>query len=81
MRNYMLVYSKKNLTPIGYIDSNFQTCKALRKWTSGSIFVLGKGTIMWRSVKQTCMTNSMMETEYVATFEASNEGNKKGAIV
>ncbi|KAA3483428.1 gag/pol protein [Gossypium australe] len=48
-KGYMLVYSRENLT-----HSDFQTCKDSRKSTSGSVFVLGSGAIVWRSVGQTC---------------------------
>ena len=72
-RDYMLVYSGGDLTPVGYTDSDFQTCKDSRKSTSGSVFLLGGGTIVWRSVKQGCTADSTMEAEYVAAAEASKE--------
>ena len=72
-RDYMLVYSGGDLTPVGYTDSDFQTCKDSRKSTSGSVFLLGGGAIVWRSVKQGCTADSTMEAEYVAAAEASKE--------
>ena len=39
--NYMLVYSREDLTSIGYTDSDFQSDKDSRKSTSGSMFTLG----------------------------------------
>tara|TARA_R110002060_G_scaffold20224_2_gene27517 strand:+ start:187 stop:972 length:786 start_codon:yes stop_codon:yes gene_type:complete len=72
-RDYMLVYSGGDLTPIGYTDSDFQTCKDSRKSTSGSVFLLGGGAIVWRSIKQSCIADSTMEAEYVAASEASKE--------
>ena len=72
-RDYMLVYSGMDLTPIGYTDSDFQTCKDSRRSTSGSVFVLGGGAIVWRSIKQTCIADSTMEAEYVAASEATKE--------
>ena len=73
MRNYMLVYSGGDLTPVGYTDSDFQACKDSRKSISGSIFVLGGGAIVWRSIKQSCISDSTMEAEYVAAAEATKE--------
>ena len=35
------------------------------------MLTLGGGTISWRSVKQSCIADSTMETEYVATCEAA----------
>ena len=50
-RNYMLVYSGTDLTMTGYTDSNFQSDKDSRKSTSGSVFVLNGGSVVWRSIK------------------------------
>ena len=72
-RDYMLVYSGKDLTPLGYTDSNFQSNRDSRKSTSGSVFTLGDGAIVWRSIKQSCIAGSTMEAEYVAASEASKE--------
>ena len=41
--------------------------------TSGCVFTLGDGAISWRSVKQSCIADFAMETEYVATCEAAKE--------
>ena len=72
-RNYMLVYSGEDLTPLGYTDSDFQSDKDSRKSTSGSVFTLGGDAIVWRSIKQSCIEDSTMEAEYVAASEASKE--------
>ena len=68
-RNYMLVYRCKYLIPIGYTDSNIQSDLDFRKSTSGCVFTLGGGAISCRSVKQSCIADSAMEAEYVATCE------------
>ena len=49
--NYMLVYSKLDLMLVGYTDSDFQSDPDSRKSTSGSMFTLNGGAIIWRSVK------------------------------
>ena len=72
-RNYMLVYSGKDLNPIGYTDSDFQKDQDDRKSTSGSVFTLGGGAIVWRSVKQSSTADSTMEAEYIAACEAAKE--------
>ncbi|XP_052885277.1 secreted RxLR effector protein 161-like [Gossypium arboreum] len=72
-KDYMLVYFGENINPIRYTDSDFQTCKDLRKSTSGKVFVLGHGVIAWRSVKQTYTTDSTMEVEYVVASEEMKE--------
>ena len=71
--NYMLVYSGRDLIPIGYTDSDFQSDIDSRKSTSGSVFTLGGGAIVWRSIKQNCIADSTMEAEYVAASEVAKE--------
>ncbi|GKE75503.1 hypothetical protein Tco_1537544 [Tanacetum coccineum] len=41
--------------------------------TSGWVFLLGGGTISWASKKQTCITSSTMEYEFVALAAANKE--------
>ena len=69
----MLVYSGGDLNPIGYIDSDFQSDKDSGKSTSGSIFTLGGGAVVWRSIKQSSIADSTMEAEYIAACEATKE--------
>ena len=72
-RDYILVYSAGELVPVGYTDSDFQSCKDSRKSTSGSVFTLGGGAVVWRSKKQSSIADSTMETEYIAASEAAKE--------
>ena len=67
---YMLVYYGKELTPIRYTNSDFQSDKDSRKSTSNSVFTLGGEAIVWRSIKQSCTADSTIEAEYVAAKEA-----------
>ena len=69
----MLVYSGDDLTMTGYTDSDFQADKDSRKSTSGSVFTLNGGSVVWRSIKQSCIADSTMEAEYVAAYEAAKE--------
>ncbi|TYK24106.1 gag/pol protein [Cucumis melo var. makuwa] len=72
-RDYMLVYGSKDLILIGYTDSDFQTDRDSRKSTSGSVFTLNGGAVVWRSIKQGCIADSTMEAEYVAACEVAKE--------
>ena len=72
-RDYMLVYSNGDLNPIGYTDYDFQSDKDSRKSTSGSIFTLGGGAVVWRSIKQSSIVDSTMEVEYIVACEAAKE--------
>ena len=69
----MLIYSGANLNPIGYNESGFMSDKDSRKSTSGSIFTLGGGAVVWRSVKQSSIADSTMEAEYIAACEVAKE--------
>ena len=73
-REHVLVYGKEDLILKGYTDSDFQADKDSRKSTSGSVFTLCGGAIVWRSIKQSCIADSTMEAEYVAACEAAKEG-------
>ena len=71
--DYMLVYHSKDLIPIGYTDSDFQSNLDWKKSTSGCVFTLRGGAINWRSVKQSCIADATMEVEYVAACETAKD--------
>ena len=71
--DYMLVYSSDDLKIHGYTDSDFQADRDSRKSTSGSVFTLRGAAVVWRSVKQSSITDSTMEIEYIAAKEAAKE--------
>ena len=74
-KDFMLIYQRSDqLMVTGYSDSDFAGCLDSRKSTSGYIFLLAGGAISWKSVKQTLVTSSTMEAEFVACYEASNQG-------
>jgi hypothetical protein len=51
---------------IGYSDSDYARCKVDRKSTSGTYQFLGRSLVSWSSKKQTYVTLSTAEAEYVA---------------
>ena len=73
MRNYMHVCSSNDMILRGHTDYDFQTDVDFRKSTSGSIFTIGGGAIVWRSVKQSCIADSTIEVEYIAACEAAKK--------
>jgi hypothetical protein len=74
-RDYMLTYRRsESLEIIGYSDSDFAGCQDSRKSTSGYIYLLAGGAVSWRSAKQTLVASSTMAAEFVACYEASNQG-------
>ncbi|KAA0063150.1 retrovirus-related pol polyprotein from transposon tnt 1-94 [Cucumis melo var. makuwa] len=58
-KDYMLVYGSKDLILTGYSDSDFQSDKDARKSTSESVFTLNVGAVGWRSIKQSCIADSI----------------------
>ena len=74
-KDYILTYRISNhLEIVGYSDSNFAGCLDSRRSTSGYIFMLVGGAVSWKSVKQTFIASSTMETEFIACYETSNHG-------
>ena len=69
----MLIFLGTDLKMIGYTDSDFQTDRDSRRSTSGSVFTLNGGLMVWRSVKQSCIADSTIEAEHVAACEAAKE--------
>ena len=49
-----------------YIDSH--------KSTSRYIFIMAKGAVSWRSVKQTMIFTSTMKANFVSFFQATSQG-------
>ena len=68
----MLTYRRTD-TPkvVGFSDSDYAGCVDDKKSTSGYIFMMAKGVVSWKSVKQTLTTSSTMKAEYVAYYEAT----------
>ncbi|KAL9252945.1 Retrovirus-related Pol polyprotein from transposon TNT 1-94-like protein [Drosera capensis] len=74
-KDYMLTYRRSDqLEIIGYTDSDFAGCQDSLKSTSGYIYMLAGGAISWRSIKQSLTATSTMEVEFIACYEASNQG-------
>ena len=67
----MLVYHCDELLSLRYTDLDFHrdSCKS----TVDFVFTLSGGSVSWKSVKESCITNFAMEVEYVATFEVAKK--------
>ncbi|GLT95567.1 hypothetical protein SLE2022_132430 [Rubroshorea leprosula] len=68
-----LIYSDYPVVLEGYTDASWITSKSDNKSTSGWIFTLGGGAISWASRKQTCISHSTMESEFITLAAASKE--------
>lgn len=73
-RNYYLYLGAgEDQMLLGYTDSDWADDIETRRSTSGFVFLLGDGAISWASRRQSCVTLSSMEAEYVALSEACQE--------
>jgi hypothetical protein len=70
-----LTYKRKEEEPKlrGYVDSDFAGCIDTSRSTSGWIFFLGGTAICWQSKRQTAVTLSTCEAEYMAMGLATKE--------
>ncbi|GJT11332.1 zinc finger, CCHC-type containing protein [Tanacetum coccineum] len=57
----------------GYTDASWINYVEDSSSTSGWVFLLGGGAISWASKKQTCITGSTMESEFVALAATGKE--------
>ena len=72
----MLTYKKSDhLEVIGYSYSNFAGCVDTRKSTFGYTFLLAEWAISWKSAKQSIISASTMEAEFMACFEVIVQEN------
>ncbi|GKB37637.1 zinc finger, CCHC-type containing protein, partial [Tanacetum coccineum] len=71
--NYGLSYVGYLTVLEGYSDASWINHVEDSSSTNGWVFLLGKGAISWASKKQTCITSSTMESEFVALAAAGKE--------
>ena len=66
----LMTYQRTNLLDVvGFCDADFAGYIDDKKSTTGYIFLMARGVVSWKSVKQTLTTSSTMEAEYVACYE------------
>lgn len=58
---------------IGYSDADFASCIRTRKSVSGVVVLLNGGPVLWHSRKQTIISLSTTEAEYIAAHDVSRE--------
>ncbi|GJY97320.1 hypothetical protein Tco_0514230 [Tanacetum coccineum] len=71
--NYGLSYMGYPSVLEGYSDASWINYVEDSSSTSGWVFLLGGCAISWASKKQTCITGSTMESEFVALAAAGKE--------
>ncbi|GKC95444.1 hypothetical protein Tco_1160886 [Tanacetum coccineum] len=73
--NYGLSYVGYPSVLEAYSDASWINHVEDSSSTSGWVFLLGGGAISWASKKQTCITGSTMESEFVALAAAARDWN------
>ena len=71
--NYGILYSGFPAVLEGYNDANWIFDSYDIKSTSDYVFTLGGGVVAWKSSKQTLITTSTMESEFITLESASKE--------
>ncbi|GJZ42208.1 zinc finger, CCHC-type containing protein [Tanacetum coccineum] len=71
--DYSLIYTGYPLVLEGYTDASWISNTKDNSSTSGWVFLLSGGAISWVSKKQTCITNSIIEYEFVALTAAAGK--------
>ena len=71
--DYCLCYSGFPNVLEGFSDANWISNSDEMKSTNEYIFTLGGGVVSWKSSKQTSITRSTMEAEFIAIEKVSSE--------
>ena len=71
--NYGLCFNGFPSVLEGFNDAKWISDSDEMKSTSGYAFILGGNEVSWKSAKQTCITRSTMEVEFIALEKASSE--------
>ena len=65
--------SKNSFSLKAYSDANWASCVDDIKSTSGGAFFLGESLVAWKSKKQTSISLSTTEVEYIAAVECCTQ--------
>ena len=65
--------ASENFDPIGYCDADYAGDPDNRRSTSGVIFTMCKGPVIWSSRRQPIVSLSTTEAEYIAACDGTKE--------
>ncbi|KAG8735428.1 hypothetical protein FRC10_010611, partial [Ceratobasidium sp. 414] len=69
-----ITYRRDGNTEVhGYTDADHSGCLDTARSTSGYVFLLAGGAVTWSSKRQTVVSESTLEAEYIAAAHASKE--------
>ena len=72
-RDHGLNFTRYPAVLEGYCDADWISDTKDSKSTSGYVFTLGGAAVSWKSMKQTCIARSTMESEFIALDKAGEE--------
>ena len=72
-RDYRLHYTRYHVVLEGYSDANWISNVKDSKSQSGYVFTLRGATVSWKSLKQTVIVISTMESEFIARDKCEEE--------
>ena len=68
-----ITYGTDEAALVGYVDASYAAAPAVRRSTTGQIFVRAGGAVSWTSRLQATVAHSTCEAEFVATATAAKE--------
>jgi hypothetical protein len=68
-----VTYKKQTLILEGYVDADWVGCLDTRRSTTGWVFTLAGGLVLWLLKRQNVVALSSTEAEYMAVGEAVKE--------
>jgi len=72
--HYGITYKRGgNLTPVGYVDSDYAGCKDTRRSMKRSIFIVARGPVSWECKCQATVALSTVEVEYMGFSRATTQ--------
>ena len=77
----LVLGGRKGIELEGWVDADHAGCTETRRSTTGYLFKLGDSPIVWRSTRQSTVSKSTVEAEYVAASEATAEARWLRALL
>ena len=74
-------YEPENIKTVAYADSDWAGCPITRKSTEAYLFIFGGGAVAWRSRKQSVVSTSSCEAEYIAGFSCAKESIRLSSLL
>ncbi len=72
--DYGITYTRgESLKPMGFVDADYGGCKDLMRSTSGYVFMMAGGPILWSSKRQATVALSTIKAEFISLTRAAQQ--------